>query len=488
MTQCKTKLVKEQGQMSLNLGIGKLVEAEFDGERVCSDGGLLLLRKADQRLDLTELAALCFADKRRPDLVKHNNLQMLRQRVYAIAAGYEDCNDANFLATDPMHQLALGFRPDQKRRLASQPTLSRFENSVDEVTLKALQKLLVHIYVKQSKKKPKVLRLSMDTTCDEVHGFQQLSFYNGFYETACYTPLFIFADDAFPLCALLRAGNASPAEGGMRMLRQVVQELRLSWTDVRIELTADAGFAVPELYEYCEANGITYYIGTRGHNGLGYHAEPLMLECKKLFEEFGCQSAPFKKYGFPVSSKETKKAWRQRQEHIRFSSKEEGRMQEHFEYELSIRRYCDFMYRSREWSKFRRHIGRCHYTNSGPDMMYVVTNATGNLPQRIYEEKYCKRARCENWIKEIKNHLKCDRTSCQEFNANQFRLLLHTFAYILLWRVQQKAKLTQSNFETLRLGLIKVGVIVKETARRIRLRLASESPWQEYFRRAWIFL
>jgi len=487
MTECKSTDITKQAQMRLNLGLGKPVEANFDGERICSDGGMLLLRKADEKLELTELGAFALKDERRLDLVRHSGVDLLRQRVYAIAAGYEDCNDANFLARDAMHQLALGFRPDENHRLASQPTLSRWENSVDEVTLAALQKLLVHIYVKQQKRRPKVLRLSMDTTDDEVHGFQQLSFYNGFYETACYTPLFIFTDDGFPLCALLRPGNAGPAESSLRMLKSVVHELRLSWPNLPIELTADAGFAVPELYEYCEANNIIYFIGTKGHAGLRYHAEPLMLQCKALFEEFGCKSEPIKRLGFPETPKEQKKAWRKRQEQIRFSSKAEGRMQEHFEYELSVRKYCEFPYESREWKRERRHIARCDYTNSGPDMMYVVTNKTTDSPKRIYEEKYCRRARCENWIKEIKIYLKCDRTSCQEFNANQFRLLLHTFAYILLWQIQKKAQMT-STFETLRLALIKVGVIVKETARNIQLKLASECPHQAYFRRAWAFL
>lgn len=487
MTECKSTDNTKQAQMSLNLGFGKPIQANFDGERVCSDGGLLLLRKADERLELTKLAAFALQDERRPDLVKHTGMDLFRQRVYAIAAGYEDCNDADFLSFDAMHQLALGFRPDENHRLASQPTLSRWENSVDEVALATLQKLLVHIYVKKQKRPPKLLKLSMDTTNDETHGFQQLSFYNGFYEMACYTPLFIFTDDGFPLCSLLRAGNAGPAESALRMLRNVVHELRLSWPRVELELTADAGFAVPELYEYCETNDITYFIGTKGHNGLAYHAEPLMLYCKDLFEEFGCKSEPFKRLGFPVNPKEQKMAWRKRQEHIRFASKAEGRMQEHFEYELSIRKYSEFMYKSREWSKERRHIARCHYTNSGPDMMYVVTNKTKGSPKRIYEEKYCRRARCENWIKEIKTYLKCDRTSCQEFNANQFRLLLHTFAYALLWQIQKAAGIT-TTFETLRLALIKIGVIVKETARRVQLRLASECPWQDQFRRAWNFL
>jgi hypothetical protein len=205
------------------------VELNFDGGRVCSDGGLLLLRKADDRLELTKVAALCIGDKRRPDFVSHTIQDMLRQRVYAIAAGYEDCNDATKLNSDGMHLLAAGYLPDSGHRLSSQPTLSRFENSIDETAIKAMQGLLVHTWIRKMKRKnrpPKRVRLSMDTTCDPVHGFQQLTFYNGFYETACYTPLFVFTEDGFPLAAELRAGNASPAEGSVRAMKRVVAEIK----------------------------------------------------------------------------------------------------------------------------------------------------------------------------------------------------------------------------------------------------------------------
>lgn len=171
--------------MRLDLGKGKRIEAKFDGDGICADGGLLLLRKADEQLELTELAAFCIGDSRRADLVKHKLVALLRQRIYAIAAGYEDCNDAAKLSGDLMHKLALGFQPQERHRLASQPTLSRWENSVDTPALTALQKLLVHTYIRNHKRRPKVIRLSMDTSCDEVHGYQQLSFYNGFYETYC---------------------------------------------------------------------------------------------------------------------------------------------------------------------------------------------------------------------------------------------------------------------------------------------------------------
>jgi len=468
------------------LGLGKEIVAAFDGGSVSSDGGLLLLEKADRRLGLSELAAMCVGESRRPDLVKHGMEDLFKQRIFAIAAGYEDCNDAARIGKDAMHQLAAGRLPSSGIALASQPTLSRWENWFKSACLAALQRLLVHIFIRTRKKAPKVLRLYMDTTHDEVHGYQQLSFYNGFYQTYCYTPLFIFADCGFPLCALLRHGNAGMSEGALRMLRQVVNDVRLSWPDTRLELVADAGFASPEIFEYCEKSGITYFIGDGSHSGYAYHSEPLVRECKALFEALGGPAQQLKKYAIPVNPKARQQAWRQREERIRFAGKEGGRMQEHFEDEdLLIRRYCEFEYASREWSRSRRIIARCHYTAEGPEVRYVITNATGSYPKRLYEEKYCPRAKCENWIKDLKNYLKCDRTSCQEFNANQFRLLLHTFAYALLWEIRRRAQMKHATVETVRLQLIKVGVVVKETVRKVWLHLASEHPWQKEYALAW---
>jgi hypothetical protein len=489
MTEFKPDRQTEQGQISVNLSLDKQIIAVFDGGLVSSDGGLLLLQKADQRLGLSELAAVCVGDDRRLDLVKHTSQQLFQQRMYGIAAGYEDCNDVARVGKDAMHQQALGRMPNSGIFLASQPTLSRFENSFDSAALAALQRLLVHTFVRTRKKWPKVLRLFMDTTHDPVHGYQQLSFYNGYYETYCYTPLFIFSDCGFPLCALLRQGNASPAEGTLRMLRQIVRDLKLSWPQTRIELIADAGFAVPELYEYCEANGVTYYIGGNGHAGYQYHSEPLVRQCKALFEELGGRVHELKKYAIPVNPKARKIAWRQREKRIRFSSKPEGRMQEHFEdLDLVVRRYCEFNYDAREWSRKRRVIARCEYTAEGSDVRYVLTNATGGTAKRIYEDRYCPRAKCENWIKELKNYVKCDRTSCQEFEANQLRLLLHTFAYALLWEVRRKAQMRHVTVETIRLQLIKIGVLVKETSGKVWLHLASEHPWQKEFSTAWLNL
>jgi hypothetical protein len=485
MNQSITKNSKEQGQVQLDIGIGKMIEARFDGGKVSSDGGLLLLRKSDEKLELSEMASLCIRESRRPDLVKHDLVELIRQRIYGIAAGYEDCNDVGRIGGDAMHQLASGKLPSEGRRLASQPTLSRFENAVDETSLAALQKLLIHTYIRWQGKRPRVVRLSMDTTHDEVHGYQQLSFYNGFYKTYCYTPLFVFAEPGFPVAALLRPGNASTYDGAVRMLREVVHNLRLAWPGVRIELTADAGFGVPEVYEFCEQNGVTYWIGMKGNNALDSKTETFVQRCSAKFAEFGLDPGKLKKYGKLENKRQAQQAWRKREERIRYASKAEGRMQEHFEDELAVRDYLQVRYEARGWSCERRVIARCEYTSRGPDLRYVVTNAQGSSARKLYENKYCCRARCENWIKDLKNYLDSDRTSCQEFKANQFRVLLHTFAYILLFDIRESAGVKAATIETIRLRLIKIGVVVRETAQRVCLHLASECIWKPEFEKAW---
>jgi hypothetical protein len=417
------------------------------------------------------------------DLVQHPLLQLLRQRVYAIAAGFEDCNDAKTLRFDPMHKLALGMLASAERGAASQPTLSRFENSVDEVGLKALQELLVHTFIRMHKTRPRSVKLRMDTTDDEVHGYQQMSFWNGFYGSACYVPLFVFEDSGFPLAAVLRPGNAAPAEAALSTLRQVVKPLRLAWPDIRIELTADAGFAVPELYDFCEDNNIYYAIGLRPNHAFEHHARELIGRCMADFVERELEPLPLRNNR--VLKQDKYRVWRQKEERKRFASKAEGRMQEHFEQDETIRKFETFMYQSRSWRAERTVVMSCNYGMSGPELRYVVSNFRGRTARRLYEDIYCQRARCENWIKELKNQLRCDRTSCEEFLPNQFRLLLHTFAYVLLWKVRKESGHEHCEVATVIQRLIKVGVLVKETARKVWLHLASQHPWQREYMHAW---
>jgi hypothetical protein len=493
VSKSNTKIALKQGQLQLFMPDCKAVAASFDGGDVCSDGGLLLLRKADDRLGLTRTVAGCLHDERRPDLVKHSLESLLKQRVYAIAAGYEDCNDANGLRYDAMHQLAVGYEPSKQFLLGSQPTLSRMEARATKLSNELMQRSLVFLYSKSLKKKPKKICLSMDTTCDVAYGYQQLSCFNGYYGENCFAPLLIFTDEGFPLVALLRPGSPHPAEDALRILKKLVKELRSYFPGVKLELKADAAFAHPELMTFLEENRIIYYIGAICHAGLAYHAEELIAKCKQEFDSFGEISPQLKKYAALArqtdrfSKRNLKQKKRQNEERIAYSSKEEGRMQEHSEEEeLRIRRYGQFRYQAREWTYERRFVFRVEYNSHGPDTRFIVTNAQGSQPQKIYDEKYCSRAQCENWIKDLKTYLKSDRTSCQEFEQNQFRLLLHVFSYILIWETRIKANLPPMTVATFQKVLLKIGVLIKENTHSVRLHLASKFVWRSYFEQAWL--
>ncbi len=467
-------------QLRFDFGLGKPIEGAFDAGRVSADGGLVLVRAMDERLKLSEQIAYCLRDSRQAGKIKHSYVSQIRQRLGMIAAGYEDLNDADKLSGDPMHKINGGRNPETDPDLASDATLQRLEYGRSEEELTFMQELLVHLFIQQHKRPPERIILDMDTTCDEVHGYQQLSFYNGFYKTYCYTPLFIFAG-SFPLAAVLRAGNAAPAEGAVRALRPVVKALRDAWPDLIIDLRADAGFSTPEVYSFCEAAGIYYFIGLKPNSHVLLKARPLIGRAKAEYVRL---------YGAveDLTSKQAKKArklvWRRKEERIRFSSKSEGRMQEHAEdpSDFRIRMVGDIAYQADSWKIKRRVIARCDFTAEGADLRYIVTNYEGGRPKWIYEDKYCKRGQCENYIKELKS-VKCDRLSAQEFATNQVRLLMHTYSYILLdFLKQQLPGPSIPSVETVRLRLIKIGVVVKETARKISLHWSSHFPSEFQFR------
>jgi hypothetical protein len=449
MTDCTESA--QQLQLIFDISGVKKISGSFDAGGISSDGGLILVRSADDKLRLSEQIALCLEDKRQSGKVKYKLVDLIRQRLNMIACGYEDLNDADKLANDPMHKICGGRNPDSDWDLASDSTLVRFENTdKDEQSkrdrqreLEQLQELLVHLYVQQQTKIPYRIVLDIDGACDVAHGQQQLSFYNGFYQANCFIPLFVFIG-TFPVGAILRSGLAGPAEGTIDALKRIVKILRKAFPKVLIELRADAGFSEPDIYEYCEKSRIEYVIGLPSNKRLEKKSEHLIGITKKKFSDENGKDLPEKA--------------------------ESARVIE------------DVAYAAESWTKRRRIIARCDYTRHGIEFRYLVTNHRGGRASWLYEEKYCKRGRCENVIKELRS-LKFDRLSCKDFQANQFRLLMHTFAYILLDTVRMASPASDRRFllNTVRLRLIKIGVQVTETARRVYLNWSSSYPWQNAF-------
>ena len=427
-------------------GIKKIVGA-FDGPELSSDGGLILTKAADEKYGICKSIACCLIDPRDPSKVQFSYEELIKQRINMIMTGNEDLNDADRLFADRMHKIAAGRNPESGFDLASDSTLERLEVGRCTDELDALDDLLVHSWIKQQRRAPFAITIDLDGTDHETHGGQQLSLFNGYYGHTCYQPLFGFIG-AFPIIAKLRPGTVEPADGALEALRNAVKILKTAFPKMKIYLRADAGFARPEIYEFCERSKITYYIGLPSNSRLdalaGHLKGIVKRECLDLYGRDKAECSEL------------------------------------------VRVVQDISYAAKTWFKRRRVIARCDLTEAGTEIRYVVTNARGGRAQWIYEEKYCKRARCENYIKEAKA-LKSDRLSCHEFKANRFRLLMHTFAYIILHTVREAFPWSEreSTFSTIRLRFIKLAVQIKETARQVVLSWPSSYPAQAAFAEAY---
>ena len=423
----------------LELGIlrGRQVIGGFDGGDISSDGGVLLLAEAERRTGLIAGLAATIADDRDPAKVRHSIEVMLRQRIFAIACGYEDCNDFDELRADPAFKLAVGRLPAGERDLASQPTLSRFENSIGRGELLAISGVLLDQFVAGQEQAPTWVVLDFDATDDETHGQQQLSGFHGFYDEHCYLPLIVTARaDGGPdelLAAVLRPGKSHASRRALSVLKRIVARLRASWPQVRILLRADSGFALPAIYDWCEENGVWYLIGLASNLCLQRLAEPHLVAA--------------------------------REDHAATGEK--------------VRRLYDVGYAAGSWARLRRVLIKAEVSAQGDNPRYVVTSLGGD-PLLLYD-LYARRGEMENRIKELKCDLAMDRTSCHRFLANQFRLLLHAAAFVLLSVVRgclAGTELARAQVGTLRCKLLKLGVLVRQTCRKVWLAFASSCPVQ----------
>lgn len=420
--------------------------AAFDGGRLTSDGGLPWLAEADTALTLCATLAGCLPDWRRRR-GQHTLETLVRQRVFQIACGYEDQNDATTLRHDPLLKLVCGRLPDSGRALASQPTLSRLENAVDRHTAERLAVALVSLYVRERGRAgiPRRILIDVDGTDDPAHGEQEGVAYHGFYQQHMYHPLLVFDGETGQLItAVLRPGNAHGSRFLVLVLRRLVRRLRRAWPDVRIELRADSGCAVPRLYAWCEAAAIDYTIGLIPNPRLAALAAPLLADAR-------AQSAA-----------------------------QDG---------AKVRLAGDAIYRAGSWPRARRVVYKAEALAKGPNTRFVVTSRREE-PLAVYDF-YVDRGQAENFIKDFKNALAADRLSDHRFFANQFRMLLHAAAYWLLdtlrrWLAESSAARFQ--FDTLRLRLLKVAGRVWERFGSVRLALASSHPgeplWQHLAARA----
>lgn len=428
MTKCNKK------KLSLPACRGLKVEAEFVKKEVTSDGGVLLLREIDRKINLTNDLRKIIPDFRDPTKIRHSLLSMLKQRIYGIALGYEDLNDHTTLRNDPAIQTAV----DRVSCLASSPTLCRMENRANREMAVNSNKLMVDKFIESFDKPPSEIILDFDATEDEVHGNQENRHFHGYYGCHCFLPLHVFCDEQL-LISYLRPSNIDGAKHAWAILSLLVRRIRQSWPKVKIVFRGDSGFCRDLMLRWCDRKQVTYIVGIAQNNRLNVASFEMQELAKNTYNK----------------------------------TKEKQKL------------FSEFKYAAKKWRNERRVIAKSEHTEKGANPRYIVTNESAFTPQELYEKVYCARGDMENRIKEIKRGLFSDRTSCHEWWPNQFRLILSSMAYILIESTRRLAlkntELATAQCGTIRLKLYKIGAVILRNTRRVRFLLSSHYPKQELF-------
>ncbi len=458
MTQCSTDAIKFK-----TLGKRSVV-ADFNGGTITSDAGALLLDKTEQAIGLLARAAECFVDHRDGDLIEHTVEQLLRQRVFALALGYEDLNDHDELSCDPLLAVVVGKREptgrarrsrrDRGRPLAGKSTLNRLELTAENadaasrykkivLNFEAMRSLFVSVFLEAHDTPPEQIVIDLDATDDPLHGRQEGRFFHGYYKNYCYLPLYAFCGEHL-LAAQLRPSNIDGSFGTVELLERIVGQIRGRWPEVRIIIRADSGFAREEIMAWCQANGVDYVLGLARNSRL----------VAEIAEELA---------GAEVEHERTGKA---------------------------ARYFKDFLYCTRDsWSRERRVVGKAEHLDKGSNPRFVVTSLTPSAydARALYEDLYCARGEMENRIKEQQLCLFADRTSTRWMRSNQIRLWLSSLGYVLVSALRRLGlagtKMARSRCDTIRLKLLKIGASVRVSVRRVLVALASGYPLQKLFHR-----
>src|SRR4051794_27483238 len=419
---------------------GKVVRVAFDGGRLTSDAGVLMLAEIEHQLGIAESLARCIEDPRSPERVHHTLADMIRFRVLLIAVGYPDANDCDALRADPAFKMALGRLPESGADLCSQPTMCRLENLPTVTALKRMMATMVELFCDSFEQVPRRIVLDIDDTEDRVHGRQELALFHAYYDGRCFLPIHVYeAITGKPVAVILRPGKTPDGAEVTLVLRHVVRAIRRRWPKVDILVRGDGHYGRPEAMAWCERNRIAYIFGLAGNKVLLRRVAGLAEQAALARVEGGVDK---------------------------------------------VRRFGEFAYAAKTWNTDRHVIARVEASDKGTDSRFVVTNLAGT-PRWLYEALYCARGQAENLVKAHKLHLASDRTSCSKATANQFRLVLHTAAYWLLHTLRglapRRSFWRQAQLDTLRLMLVKVAARVTELATRIRLALPSSYPYRQSF-------
>jgi hypothetical protein len=417
------------------IGRKKLIGA-FDGGRLTSDGGVMLLAAVGRDMGIAEHFAGLIADPRNPAFITHSVADILRARMLAIACGYEDADDLDHLRDDPGFKAACGRLPDSGADLCSQPTVSRWENAP---TLREVIKLtyaMVDLYCASYARPPRAVTLDIDDTVDIVHGHQQLALFNAHYDERCFLPIHVYdTATSRPVAVLLRPGKTPSGLEIRNHLRRLIRRIRQYWPHTRLTIRGDGHYGRPEIMAWCEANDIDYVFGLPGNKVLDRLVEPAADDLRVRRAE---------------------------------------------EQAAIVRGYTETRYGAKSWHCQRRVAARIEATTKGLDIRMIVTNIAGGNAEWLYDTLYCARGQAENLIKLHKGQLASDRTSCRSPLANQVRLVLHTGAFWLMLglrdAIPKPQALACAEFTTLRTRLLKIGARIVETVSRVRIAFAAAHP------------
>jgi len=429
------------------------IRAQFDGGAITTDGGGLLLREIEKRIGIVRQFAACFRDYRDPDLIEHTVEELVAQRVYGLALGYEDLNDHEDLRRDPLLAVLVEKSDPGGELLAGKSTLNRLELTPETANAKArykkivldhaaVDRLFVDVFVAAHAEAPRQIILDLDATDDPLHGNQEGRFFHGYYGQYCYLPLYIFCGE-FLLVARLRPSNIDASAGSVEELQRIVKQIRTVWPQVRIVVRGDSGFCREELMAWCEAAGVDYLLGLAKNKRLQAHIKEELRQAKQQYQESGRAARIFKQ----------------------------------------------FYYKTRKsWSQQRRVVAKAEHLEKGENPRFVVTSLTAEEwpASRLYEQLYCARGDMENRIKE-QLMLFADRTSTAYLRSNQLRLYFSSVAYVLLQMLRhlglQGTELAKAQCATIRLKLLKIGALIRISVRKVWVSLAGGYPYVALFQK-----
>lgn len=459
-THCNQKTLEFQTENS------REIIAHFNGGNISSDSGGLLLRQVEQITGIIRQFAGCFTDYRDPDLTEHTVEELIAQRIYALALGYEDLNDHDELRNDPLLAVMVGKKDptgkdrirkrDKGKALAGKSTLNRLELTPARASSKsrykkttvnkhAVDAFFTNVFLQSYDQPPSIIVLDLDATDDPIHGHQLGRFFHGYYGNYCYLPLYIFCGEHL-LCARLRPSDIDASAGSVKELERIVSQIRSRWPDVRIIIRADSGFCREPIMFWCETNNVDYILGLAKNDRLKKEIAAEIDQAKKIYEETGQPARVFK----------------------------------------------DFAYQTLEsWSRSRRVVGKAEYLQKGQNPRFVVTSLSADEfdAKTLYEEQYCARGDMENRIKEQQLCLFADRTSAATMRANQLRLWFSSVAYTLMNALRRLGlkgtKLAKARCDTIRLKLLKIGAQIKVTVRKVWVSLSESYPYQQLFKQVY---